>query len=120
MTGYMARGFLPGMAQLVNIMTNKGADTADKLAIINSIEIIDYDADGSALYYAFVANNPENREKLMKIGVVFQAIVDMTANDGGSIDISGFGFSHAGAQWFNPELGGWIDYVPGVGTGDRP
>jgi len=84
----------------------------NKLEILNSIQIEEYDADGSTLYYALVKNTDENRQKLLKIGVPAEEIVDMTGKDGEDIDISGFGFRYSNAVWYSLELGGWLDFIP--------
>lgn len=41
----------------------------EKLALINSLEIIDSDGDGDALCYVMVENSPESRKVLREIGV---------------------------------------------------
>ena len=84
----------------------------NKLEILNSLEIEEYEADGSTLYYVLIQNSVENREKLMQIGVAEEEIQGVLSIDGEFIDISGFGFNQGGAKWFHPDYGGWIDYEP--------
>lgn len=79
--------------------------TIDKLKLINSLEITEYDADGECLYYANVANTPENVEVLKQIGVPDGEILDMTSTDGEGIDISGFAWQYTPATWFHGNKG---------------
>jgi hypothetical protein len=50
----------------------------NKLELINSIEVIEDSASCGELEYVLVANTPENREKLLLIGVPQQEIEDAT------------------------------------------
>jgi hypothetical protein len=84
----------------------------DKLALINSMLVIESSACGGELEWVYVENTEENRNKLQQLGVKEFDINDMTSDEGDVIDISGFGFAYAGAKWFEPDAGGFIDFVP--------
>ncbi|WP_156290770.1 hypothetical protein [Oceanobacillus salinisoli] len=71
-------------------------DTA--LPLLNSLEIVDLDADGEILYYALVEGTEENREALRKAGVTPTEIKDATGDEG-QIDLTHFIWKFA--KWFN-------------------
>lgn len=76
---------------------NDWLDTA--LPLINSLEIIESDADGETLYYAYVADTDENKETLRKAGVRTDEIEEATYEEG--IDLTRFVWNFA--KWFNGE-----------------
>ncbi|MCA1029330.1 hypothetical protein LCM23_25285 [Cytobacillus kochii] len=73
-------------------------DTA--LPLLNSLEIVDKDADGEILFYALIEGTEENKEVLRKAGVTSQEIMDSTG-DSGKIDLTHFIWKFA--NWFNGE-----------------
>lgn len=77
----------------------------DKIAVINSLKITEYEADGECLYYANVDNTPENIAILKQLGVPDEEIHDMTGSDGEQIDISGFAWRYTPATWFHGDTG---------------
>ncbi|WP_147273830.1 hypothetical protein [Fontibacillus phaseoli] len=83
----------------------------EKLGILNSIEIVDYDADGSTLYHAVVENTFGNQQKLKAIGITDDEI-EGAFDEEGNIDIKDFAFERCGAKWFHEDFGGFIDYIP--------
>ncbi|MEF2965068.1 hypothetical protein V3851_04425 [Paenibacillus sp. M1] len=83
----------------------------NKLDILNSMKVLEYDADGSTLYYCLVANTAENKQKLTSIGVPTEEIEEFIGIDKEDIDISGFGFSYGGAEWFDGKHG-WLKEAP--------
>ncbi|MNO22845.1 hypothetical protein D3C76_126310 [compost metagenome] len=83
----------------------------DKLSLINSLKITEYEADGECLYYANVANTPDNVALLKQIGVPDEEILDMTGTDGEAIDISGFAWRYTPAKWYQGDLG-FVEFAP--------
>jgi len=78
----------------------------DKLAILNSIEIVDWDANSGELEYLLIKNIEENRKKLLEIGVPEQVINEATDDyDFKTIDIASIGFIYTDAHWFNRKKG---------------
>ena len=73
-------------------------DTA--LPLINSLEIVDKDADGEILYYALIEGTEENKEVLRQAGVTLQEIENSTGDEG-QIDLTHFVWKFA--KWFNGE-----------------
>ncbi|MCY9513287.1 hypothetical protein [Paenibacillus apiarius] len=84
----------------------------EKLQVLNSMEVTEHDGDGTVLDHAFIANTDENRTKLLSLGSTEERISVNTSDDKDSIEISYFAFNDCGAQWFDPELGGWLEYTP--------
>ncbi|MNW45158.1 hypothetical protein D3C74_224130 [compost metagenome] len=84
-----------------------GKANENKIEILNSMEIVEYDADGATLYYALVKDIAENRQKLLDIGAPWDEIVDSTSDDNEHIDICGLAFKYGGAKWFDGERG-WL------------
>lgn len=76
-------------------------DTA--LPLINSLKIIDFDADGEVLYYVFVEDTEENREILKQAGVTDKEIEVSLGHHKNEdvIDLTSFVWSFA--KWFNGE-----------------
>jgi hypothetical protein len=72
-------------------------DTA--LPLINSLEIIDADADGEVLNYALVENTKENRDTLKQAGVTDEEIEEALECYEHSIDLTTFVWKFA--KWFN-------------------
>lgn len=83
---------------------------SNKLDILNSMEIEEYEADGETLYYAIVKNTLGNTRKLLEIGVPMDEIKAVIADDHEGIDISGLGFRYGGAKWFTGEK--WLAHEP--------
>lgn len=78
------------------------------LELINTLEIIDYNADGEILYYALVESSKENIEKLKQVGLTEKQIEE-SMNDGkDSIDLTSFVWNYA--EWFDGEK--FLTYVP--------
>lgn len=73
------------------------------LALINSLKLVDYDADGEILYYALVENTAENRLVLNKVGVTDKEIENSLCryNNSKAIDLTGFIWNFA--EWFDGE-----------------
>lgn len=80
----------------------------DKLALLNSLEVVDVDGDGESLYYAIVENSPEARAVLKEIGV---PDVDLYLKTYGKeiyetdteFDISYAAFEYTEANYFDGE-----------------
>lgn len=83
----------------------------NKIEILNSMKVVEYDADGEALIYLLVKNTEENKDKLLSIGVPINEINDLVDISNETIDISSFGFQYGGAEWYSPKSG-WMDYIP--------
>ena len=93
-------------------MTNKGAVTMDKLALINSIEVIESSGTGGELEYVYVSNTFESISILKQIGATDTDISDMLDTDGECIDISAIGFNYTDAIYFSENHGGFITFIP--------
>ncbi|TES47184.1 hypothetical protein E2L07_19265 [Halalkalibacterium halodurans] len=74
-------------------------DTA--LPLLNSLEIVDFDADGEVLYYALIEDTKDNREVLKQAGVTDKEIQDSLGHfkSEGAIDLTAFIWKFA--NWFN-------------------
>ncbi|MCT6922795.1 hypothetical protein [Metasolibacillus sp.] len=80
-------------------MTNE-----ERLALLNSMEVIEVDANGDGVIYVDVAYNAENIEKLSKVvGDVHTYLKKYGDIDGKkeTIDISIAAFEHAGAEYYH-------------------
>lgn len=84
----------------------------ERLTLLNSMDVKDYEADGTTLYYLLVENTDENKQKLSKLGVTKEEIDGAIIDEDNVIDIKDFGFRHGGAEWYNPDLGGWLAFIP--------
>lgn len=82
----------------------------EKLDILNSIFVTEYDCSGGVLDYCYIENNHANTEKLIKIGVPQNEIINKTSKDEREIDISGFVFSYGEAEWYQNEE--FLGYTP--------
>lgn len=88
------------------ISNNEGASdmtNEEKLAVLNSMEIIETDSDGETLFYVLVDYNEENLDKLEQVVPdVEQYLADYGNPDGDktAIEISNAAWNHAGANWF--------------------
>lgn len=82
----------------------------EKLNILNSMFVTEYDAAGGVLEYCLVENKSENIEKLLQIGVPQNEIDGAISKDGKEIDISGFVFSYGEAEWYQNEE--FLGYTP--------
>jgi len=76
---------------------------SESLALINSLKLVDYDADGEILYYAIVENTAENRLVLNNAGVTDKEIESSICHHDNSelIDLTGFIWNFA--EWFDGE-----------------
>jgi hypothetical protein len=83
----------------------------NKIDVLNSLEVLDYDANGGELEYLIVPNTEENRVKLLEIGTPSDELQDAITDDGEGIDISMICFEYGGAKWFKPKSG-FTGYVP--------
>lgn len=83
----------------------------EKLELINKLTVVESEGSGGELYYVYAEKTDEAVEILKQLGVPDSEIDEMTDTDGGLIDISRFGFTYAGAKWFEGGIG-FIDYVP--------
>lgn len=80
----------------------------EKLEIINSMKFEDTDGDGECLYYVFVDDNEENREKLAKIVPNVEAFIVAHASDNevhegepGQFDIQFAVWDYTDADYFD-------------------
>lgn len=98
--------------KILRINEEKSEVTRRKLAMINSLNIMESEGSGGELYYVYADKTPECVDILKQLGVPDRDIDDMTCDDGALIDISHFGFQYAGAKWYSEDRGGFIDFVP--------
>ena len=76
------------------------------LALINSIEVVEYSASGEEIEYISVADNKTNREILYKIGMTDKQIFDECfpeEESDGYLDLINVGFKYA--NWFEDGKG---------------
>jgi hypothetical protein len=74
-------------------------DWLDKaLPILNSLEIVDFDADGETLYYCLIEDTEENQKTLKQAGVT-QKEIDEAISAEGQIDLTSFIWKFA--KWFD-------------------
>ncbi|MDK8182087.1 hypothetical protein [Paenibacillus sp. UMB4589-SE434] len=85
-------------------------DVKTKLLVLNNMEVVETDGDGECLYYVLVLNSEENRAELKHLGFPDSELSECEGED--FIDISVFAFEQCGAEWYQSDLGGFIDYVP--------
>lgn len=85
-----------------------GLTKEEKLEIINSMKFEDTDGDGECLYYVFVDDNEENREKLSKIVPNVEAFIVEHASDNeihegesGQFDIQMAAWDYTYADYFD-------------------
>ncbi|MDB5053129.1 MAG: hypothetical protein JWM44_1179 [Bacilli bacterium] len=84
----------------------------EKLILLNSMPVIEYEADGESLYYAHVDNTLENQEKIKAAGGTENQIGEFLCDNGAVIDITTLALTIFEAKWYAPGLGGFIDYIP--------
>lgn len=79
----------------------KMSDKDCALDLLNSLEIVDFDADGEILYYALIEDKKENREVLKQAGVTDMEIEDSLGHykNEGAIDLTAFIWNFA--SWFD-------------------
>ena len=74
-----------------------------KLAVINSMRIVEVDISGGELVYAVVDYNEENIQKLAKVVPNVELYIQNYGDPDGTketIDISTAAFEHAGADYY--------------------
>lgn len=79
-----------------------------KLDVLNSIELVEADGDGEALFYACAEPTEELREKLAQLVEDADRYIE-DHKLGELVDISEAAWN-AGAQWFDDNR--WYDSVP--------
>lgn len=70
------------------------------LELLNSLEIVEGDADGEFLYFALVESTEENLNILAQAGITQDEISRSTDSEG-YIDLTGFIWEYA--KWFDGE-----------------
>jgi len=83
-------------------------DKQAALDLINTLEIVDYDADGEGLYYANVEVDNKARDVLRKLGKTDEWI-DLHTDADGLLDLTHFVWEYA--RWFDGEK--FLTYEPG-------
>lgn len=81
-------------------------ETSRKLAILNSIEVEDYDADEDGIIYIHVFDDDDSRNKLKELGATEEDFENMLYGMEGTecLDITLFGFQSTGADcWSSSE-----------------
>lgn len=71
----------------------------EKLEIINGMEFLESDGDGECLYYVFVEDNEENREKLSKVVCDVDAFIKEHASDNEIHEVAPGQFDIQMAAW---------------------
>ncbi|MNW32218.1 hypothetical protein D3C74_91580 [compost metagenome] len=82
----------------------------EKVDLLNSMFVTEYDCSAGVLYSCMVENKLENIEKLLQIGVPKTEIDEAISKDGKEIDISGFVFYYGEAEWYQNEE--FLSYTP--------
>lgn len=83
----------------------------EKLILLNSMPVIEYDADGESLYYAHIDNTLENQEKIKSVGGTDEQISESLCDNGALIDITTMAFGIFEAKWYDPSEGGFLGYT---------
>lgn len=82
----------------------------EKLDVLNSMFVTEYDAQDGIIHYIHIENNPVNIEKLKSIGVPAEKIQEEVSTDGETIEISKFVWTYGEAEWYQNEE--FLGYAP--------
>lgn len=88
---------------------------AQKIAAINSLEVVDYSCSGDECEYVFVDDTPEARKALLDAGFTEDQIAEAAGDDDflvDGIDVAVLAFGYAGATYFVEGRLGFMDHEP--------
>lgn len=79
----------------------------EKLALLNSIQIEDYDTDSDALYTVTCEDSKENRNKIMQLGYTNEE-VQLFVVEEGLIEMTHFAWKIASSAKLGDKFNGWF------------